>query len=135
MKATNPTSPALPERLRAFVLYREEYLKGNEKGEAAIFLENLSRAFGHERVRQAGATLEQRISRRDNGGTAYADLEWKPRVLIEMKKAGRARRSSPADTSPVPSPLSPTRTHGSSLSGWRSSSIATALRWTRTRRR
>ena len=40
-------------------------------------------------MRQAGATLEQRIKKRDNGGTAYADLEWKPRVLIEMKKAGR----------------------------------------------
>lgn len=55
----------------------------------AIFLENLFRAFGHDGVRQAGATLEQRIARRDNGGTAYADLEWKPRVLIEMKGAGR----------------------------------------------
>lgn len=29
------------------------------------------------------------MSRRDNRGTAYADLVWKPRVLIEMKKAGR----------------------------------------------
>ena len=79
----------LRERLEAFIRYRHEHLKGDEKGEAAIFLENLFRAMGHEGVRQAGATLEQRIRRRDNGGTAYADLEWKPRVLIEMKKAGR----------------------------------------------
>jgi hypothetical protein len=56
---------------------------------AAIFLENLFRAMGHEGVRQAGATLEQRIQEHDNGGTAYADLDWKPRVLIEMKKADR----------------------------------------------
>jgi hypothetical protein len=76
-------------RLEAFVRYRREYLTGDEKGEAAIFLENLFRAIGHEGVRQAGATLERRIKKRDNGGTAYADLEWKPRVLIEMKKAGR----------------------------------------------
>ena len=33
--------------------------------------------------------LEKRISKRDHGGTAFADLEWKPRVLVEMKKAGR----------------------------------------------
>jgi hypothetical protein len=71
------------------VRYRHEHLKGDEKGEAALFLENLFKALGHDGVRQAGATLEQRIKRRDNRGTAYADLEWKPRVLIEMKKAGR----------------------------------------------
>jgi hypothetical protein len=37
---------------------------------AAIFLQDLFRALGHEGVRQAGATLEQPIERRDNGGTA-----------------------------------------------------------------
>ena len=85
----NLTVEELRESLERFVRYRAQYLRGDEKGEAAIFLENLFRALGHEGVRQAGATLEQRIQRRDNGGTAYADLEWKPRVLIEMKKAGR----------------------------------------------
>jgi hypothetical protein len=90
--SSDPTPASLLERLQAFVRYREEHLRGDEKGEAAIFLENLFKAFGHDGVRQAGATLEQRISRRDNGGTAYADLEWKPRVLIEMKKAGRDLR-------------------------------------------
>lgn len=83
---------ALPSRLADFVRYRKEHLTGDEKGEAAIFLENLFRALGHEGVRQAGATLEKRVKRRDNGGTAYADLEWKPRVLVEMKKAGRDLR-------------------------------------------
>jgi hypothetical protein len=86
---TNLPVDELHERLDDFVRYRQEHLRGDEKGEAAIFLENLFRALGHEGVRQAGATLEQRIKKRDNGGTAYADLEWKPRVLIEMKKAGR----------------------------------------------
>ena len=79
----------LRARLEGFVRYRHQHLTGDEKGEAAIFLENLFRALGHEGVRQVGATLEQRIKKRDNGGTAYADLEWKPRVLVEMKKAGR----------------------------------------------
>jgi hypothetical protein len=86
---TNLPTDELRERLEGFVRYRQEHLRGDEKGEAAIFLENLFRAMGHEGVRQAGATLEQRIKKHDNGGTAYADLEWKPRVLIEMKKAGR----------------------------------------------
>ena len=86
---TNPVASDLRERLEGFVRYRHEHLTGDEKGEAALFLENLFRALGHEGVRQAGATLERRIKKHDNGGTAYADLEWKPRVLIEMKKAGR----------------------------------------------
>jgi hypothetical protein len=86
---TNPAADELRERLEGFVRYRKEHLTGDEKGEAQVFLENLFRALGHEGVRQAGATLEQRVARRDNRGTAYADLVWKPRVLIEMKKAGR----------------------------------------------
>jgi hypothetical protein len=85
----NLATDELRKRLDGFVRYRKEHLKGDEKGEAAIFLENLFRALGHEGVRQAGATLEQRIKKHDDGGTAYADLAWKPRVLIEMKKAGR----------------------------------------------
>lgn len=86
---SSSTTDELRERLVDFVRYRHEHLTGDEKGEAAIFLENLFKALGHEGVRQAGATLEQRVKRRDNGGTAYADLDWRPHVLIEMKKAGR----------------------------------------------
>jgi hypothetical protein len=85
----NLTMEELRKRLDKSVDYRQAHLTGDEKGEAAIFLENLFQAFGNEGVRQAGATLEKRIKKRDNAGTAYADLEWKPRVLIEMKKAGR----------------------------------------------
>ena len=32
--------------------------------------------------------LEMRIKRNDAKGTAFADLMWKPRCLIEMKRAG-----------------------------------------------
>jgi SAM-dependent methyltransferase len=86
---TNPPIEELRQQLDAFTRYRHEHLTGDEKGEAQLFLENLFKAFGHEGLRQAGATLEMRVARRDNRGTAYADLVWKPRVLIEMKKAGR----------------------------------------------
>jgi hypothetical protein len=70
---TNPAADELRERLDGFVRFRKEHLTGDEKGEAAIFLESLFRALGHEGIRQAGATLEKRIKKRDNGGTAYAD--------------------------------------------------------------
>lgn len=78
----------LRERLSEFVRYRREYLRGDEKGEAQIFNEAMFRAFGHLGIRQAGATLEQRVKKSDHKGTAFADLMWKPRCLIEMKKAG-----------------------------------------------
>ena len=82
------TDIGLGQRLTEFVRYRHEYLRGDEKGEAQIFCDALFRAFGHEGVRQAGATLEQRIKKRDVKGTAFADLMWKPRCLVEMKKTG-----------------------------------------------
>lgn len=70
--------------------YRGLYLTGDEKGEAQVFLERLFQAFGHEGINQAGATLEARL--RKSGGakrtTSFADLLWKKRCLIEMKKAG-----------------------------------------------
>jgi hypothetical protein len=80
--------PDLRGRLVEFVHYRRDYLRGDEKGEAQIFSDALFREFGHEGVRQAAATLEQRIKKRDAKGTAFADLMWKPRCLIEMKKTG-----------------------------------------------
>jgi len=87
--AINPATEDLRQRLEVFVQYRLEHLSGDEKGEAQVFLDRLFRAFGHGGVREAGATLEMRVARRDNRGTAFADLVWKPRVLIEMKKGAR----------------------------------------------
>jgi hypothetical protein len=77
------------KRLEDFVRFRRESLTGDEKGEAQVFLDRLFRALGHAGVFEAGATPEQRVRRRDRGGTAFADLVWKPRVLIEMKKEGQ----------------------------------------------
>ena len=48
--------------------------------QAYDLLFGLFRAFGHAGVRQAGATLEQRIKKQDAKGTAFADLMWKPRL-------------------------------------------------------
>jgi len=76
------------KRLAEFVEYVHQYLSGDEKGEAQIFLERMFKGFGHKGLREAGANLESRVKKRDTGGTAFADLVWKPVVLFEMKKRG-----------------------------------------------
>ena len=76
------------EGLREFVTWFQKHIKGDEKGEAQIFLDRLFQAFGHGGIKEAGAELEMRVSKADAGGTAFADLVWKPVVLIEMKKRG-----------------------------------------------
>jgi SAM-dependent methyltransferase len=76
------------KQLAEFVAWAAKHIKGDEKGEAQIFLDRLFAAFGRKGVKEAGATLEQRIKKADNRGTAFADLVWKPIVLIEMKRRG-----------------------------------------------
>lgn len=78
--------------LSEFARYRREHITGDEKGEAQVFLDRFFRALGYEGVREAGGTLEMRVRRRDNRGTAFADLVLKPRVLIEMKRSGEDLR-------------------------------------------
>jgi hypothetical protein len=73
--------------LTSFVAYVSK-LSGDEKGEAQVFCDRLFRAFGHEGYKEAGATLEYRIKKTSSKGTSFADLIWKPRLLIEMKKGG-----------------------------------------------
>ena len=78
----------LVDRLNAFVEYWHS-LSGDEKGESQVFCDRLFRAFGHGGYKEAGATLEWRVKGKGaRGATHYADLVWKPRVLIEMKKRG-----------------------------------------------
>lgn len=78
----------LTARLKHFVVYWES-LSGDEKGEAQVFCDRLFQAFGHAGYEGAGATLEHRVRRKgDSPGTSFADLVWKPRVLIGMKKRG-----------------------------------------------
>ncbi len=75
-------------KLEDFVRWCGRNIRGDEKGEAQIFLDRLFAAFGQRGLREAGATLEMRIKQADNKGAAFADLVWKPVVLIEMKKRG-----------------------------------------------
>src|SRR5437763_4843388 len=74
------------ERLQRFIEYAQK-LKGDEKGEAQVFCDRLFQAFGHEGIKEAGGVLEFQV-RRQGRGTAFADLLWRPRLLLEMKSRG-----------------------------------------------
>lgn len=62
-------------------------LKGDEKGEAQVFCDRLFQAFNHEGYKEAGAELEYRVKGKGKS-TKFADLLWRPRLLLEMKKRG-----------------------------------------------
>jgi len=85
-----PTVPSLSDSLAEFVTYVRTHLSGDEKGEAADFLDHLFRAFGHDGIREAGATRETRLAKADGTkGKNFADLLWPERVLVEMKSRGK----------------------------------------------
>lgn len=88
------------DKLMEFVAWVQAHLTGDEKGEAQIFLDRLFQAFGHAGLKEAGATLEMRVSKaaEAGGGTAFADLVWKPVVLVEMKKRGANLQKSSCQT-------------------------------------
>ena len=78
-----------PETLSKFVQFCNQHITGQERKEAQTFLDRFFRAFGHEGALEAGATYEEAIKKSSKTGkTGFADLVWKPRVLIEMKKRG-----------------------------------------------
>ncbi|MBD2147818.1 DNA methyltransferase [Sphaerospermopsis sp. FACHB-1194] len=78
-----------PESLSKFVQFCQQHITGQERKEAQTFLDRFFRAFGHEGALEVGATYEEAIKKSSKTGkTGFADLVWKPRVLIEMKKRG-----------------------------------------------
>ena len=80
---------ATPQSLHEFVNFRLQYISGKERSQAQIFLDKFFQAFGHQGALQAGAEYEVAIKKGSKKGkTGFADLVWKPRVLIEMKKQG-----------------------------------------------
>lgn len=74
-------------KLQAFKDWTAKHIKGDEKGEAQVFLDRLFQGFGWPGLKEAGATCELRV-KNTTGGTSFADLVWKPVVVIEMKKKG-----------------------------------------------
>jgi len=78
------------ERLQRFAEWVAQHVTGDEKGQAQIFLDRLFQGFGQQGVLEVGGEPEFRVrkSKEDGGGTSFADLVWKPWVLIEMKRRG-----------------------------------------------
>jgi hypothetical protein len=79
------------QSFEAFVAWWRQYCKGDEKGEAQIFLDRLFTAFGYAGgLRGAQGDPEKRIrfTLEDKPSTKFADLVIPGRVLIEMKKRG-----------------------------------------------
>ena len=74
------------DKIINFVEYATN-LKGDEKGEAQVFCDRLFQAFNHEGYKEAGAELEYRVKGKGKS-TKFADLLWRPRLLLEMKKRG-----------------------------------------------
>jgi hypothetical protein len=77
-------------QLSQFAAWVRQNITGDEKGQAQIFLDRLFQAFGQPGVLDVGGQIEFRLRKaaEDGGGTAFADLVWKPVVLVEMKRRG-----------------------------------------------
>ncbi|AFZ49021.1 DNA methyltransferase [Dactylococcopsis salina] len=77
------------ETVQTFINFCSQYIEGKEKQDAQTFLDRFFRVFGYKGALEAGAKYEQAIRKGSKQGkTGFADLVWKPRVLIEMKKRG-----------------------------------------------
>ncbi|MBE9223485.1 class I SAM-dependent DNA methyltransferase [Cyanobacterium stanieri LEGE 03274] len=77
------------ENLEKFIQFCQQHITGQERKEAQIFLDRFFQAFGYNGALEAGAKYEEAIkkgSKKKN--TGFADLVWKPKLLIEMKKRG-----------------------------------------------
>lgn len=71
-------------KLQVFKDWAAKHIKGDEKGEAQVFLDRFFQAFGWPGLKEAGANCELRV-KNTTGGTSFADLVWKPVVVIEME--------------------------------------------------
>ncbi len=78
------------EQLSQFAAWVQHNITGDEKGQSQIFLDRPFQAFGQPGVLDVGGQIEFRLRKaaEDGGGTAFADLVWKPVVLVEMKRRG-----------------------------------------------
>lgn len=75
------------DRLHKFVTWFQNHCTGREKREGQIFFDRLLQAFGNAGVLEAGATCEDPV-RKKSGRIGFADLVWRPRVVIELKERG-----------------------------------------------
>ena len=86
--------PSLSDSLSEFVTCVQAHLSGDEKGEAADFLDHLFRAFGHDGIREAGATRETRLAfrswrRNTPPSSQRIAFGWHSRSLRELRTMAR----------------------------------------------
>ena len=78
---------SIKPEIKAFLKWFKN-CRGSEKSEGQIFFDRLFQAFGNQGVLSAKARCEEPVKKRTGKGIAFADLVWKPRVIIELKKRG-----------------------------------------------
>ncbi len=61
-------------KIKEFVAFVAKHIKGDEKGQAQVFLDRLFQAFGHAGVLEVGGEFEYRVY--PGKGTRFADLVW-----------------------------------------------------------
>lgn len=72
------------KRFDDFLTWFKAHITGRERKEGQIFFDRLLQAFGNGGVLEAGAACEDPVKKK-SGRTGFADLVWKPRVIIELK--------------------------------------------------
>jgi len=73
------------DKLAEFSAWCAKHITGDEKGEAQIFLDHLFQAFGHAGgLKEAGATLEMRVSKADSNSTSFPSL---PRIIPTLSNS------------------------------------------------
>jgi hypothetical protein len=66
-------------KLAEFVAWCQKHVTGDEKGDAQLFLDRLFQAFGHAGLKEAGATLEFRVTKAAEAGGIFGQgtfLQW-----------------------------------------------------------
>lgn len=77
------------DNLEKFIIFCQQHVTGQERKEVQIFLDLFFQAFGYDGALEARAKYEEAIKKSSkNKNTGFADLVWKPKLLIEMKKRG-----------------------------------------------
>ncbi len=77
---------ATPETLHKFVIFCQQHITGDEKGQAQAFLDRFFQAFGREGALEAGATYEQRVKKGSKKGSKKGKIGWEHRICSKNLK-------------------------------------------------
>ncbi|MEK7691196.1 MAG: type IIL restriction-modification enzyme MmeI, partial [Bdellovibrionota bacterium] len=86
-RGKTPQDDQRQKRFEDFLVWFKANITGKERAQGQIFFDRLLQAFGNGGVLEAGAVCENPVKKK-SGNTGFADLVWKPRVIIELKERG-----------------------------------------------